>query len=367
MEIDIEGEISLKINSMLSENIRFALYRLPQESEPILVVQEAGESYCFSSSLELTEVKGFLIAPFSASLEYPIVLIRPDKVLSGTTDIASYLKKYPDLLTPDIHDKATESFPDESFVSYNDTYNVFMDALETGVFKKLVLSRSSTVKAPSDLSLYKTFQKLALGHPDEFIFLCHTPESGTWMGCTPERMLTKAGEQWQTVALAGTRKEDSEAGWDEKNKHEQLIVTEYLEEQLLSLGIAAKKGEVETIQAGHLLHLETVLTFDLPPTVSVGKLLDRLHPTPAVSGFPKKEAFRFIMHNELNDRRYYSGYLGCIDIKGSTDLYVNLRCMQLAHGQLRFHAGGGLLTTSEMLSEWEETEAKMDTLRSVIL
>ena len=63
-----------------------------------------------------------------------------------------------------------------------------------------------------------------------------------------------------------------------------------------------------------------------------------LHPTPAICGLPKAEAWRFISANEPHRRLYYSGFCGPVAAKGGTKLY----------------------STEEQ--EWEETRAKMETM-----
>jgi exoribonuclease R len=87
----------------------------------------------------------------------------------------------------------------------------------------------------------------------------------------------------------------------------------------------------------------------------------------AVCGIPKDEARRFILQHEHQSRKYYSGFVGPISPKGKTHLYVSLRCMNiLDDGSCELYAGGGLLKESEMEKEWKETEAKMQTILSVL-
>ncbi|EKC80440.1 protein containing Chorismate binding protein, partial [human gut metagenome] len=102
-------------------------------------------------------------------------------------------------------------------------------------------------------------------------------------------------------------------------------------------------------------------------TGRLGDVLDALYPTPAVCGIPKDEARRFILQYEHQSRKYYSGFVGPISPKGKTHLYVSLRCMNiLDDGSCELYAGGGLLKESEMEKEWKETEAKMQTILSVL-
>jgi len=101
-------------------------------------------------------------------------------------------------------------------------------------------------------------------------------------------------------------------------------------------------------------------------STEIGQLLEILHPTPAVCGYPKKETYKLILENEGYDRRYYSGFIGQLSLNGKTDLFVNLRCMQIMPEKLTFFAGGGLLSYSELEAEWEETEEKLQTMLSLI-
>ena len=52
---------------------------------------------------------------------------------------------------------------------------------------------------------------------------------------------------------------------------------------------------------------------------------------------------------------------------GKTDLYVNLRCMNITSEALTLYAGGGLLASSELEDEWQETEKKMRTMKNLIM
>ena len=154
--------------------------------------------------------------------------------------------------------------------------------------------------------------------------------------------------------------------WDEKNRKEQAYVASYIRRQLLSLGIHSTENGPYPAYAGALSHLKTDFQFSLKDNKGLGDLLKVLHPTPAVCGLPKEEAYRFILQNEGYDRRYYSGFIGWLDPDGKTDLYVNLRCMHIENGQLSFYAGGGLLASSELNDEWLETEKKLQTIKRLI-
>ncbi|MCS6818982.1 MAG: chorismate-binding protein, partial [Chitinophagales bacterium] len=69
---------------------------------------------------------------------------------------------------------------------------------------------------------------------------------------------------------------------------------------------------------------------------------------------------------EGNNRAYYCGYLGPVNIGEEINLYVNLRCMEMYGKKLIFHAGCGITEDSESEKEWEETKLKLSTLMRFI-
>ena len=90
-------------------------------------------------------------------------------------------------------------------------------------------------------------------------------------------------------------------------------------------------------------------------------LLRNLAPTPALCGYPRREAMEFIRHYEGYPREFYGGYLGELNLAGekSAELYVNIRCMQVRKGELLLYAGGGILSDSDPVQEWDEIERKL--------
>ena len=79
----------------------------------------------------------------------------------------------------------------------------------------------------------------------------------------------------------------------------------------------------------------------------------------------------FIKRNELIDRKYYSGFLGVINQCKSnkvkySNLVVNLRCMNIDSDIITLFAGGGITDKSDSEKEWEETELKINTLKTLL-
>ncbi len=182
-------------------------------------------------------------------------------------------------------------------------------------------------------------------------------------------LLSGEGNEWQTVALAGTTplvNGQLPETWNEKNREEQKLVASYITGQLQSIGITATEAGPYSVRAAHLAHLKSTFRFTLPDTGKLGTLLELLHPTPAIAGIPRQEAINFILQHEGYSRSWYSGFLGTLNPTGKSALYVNLRCMQIKEQKLVLYAGSGLLETSSADEEWNETGEKLKTMTSLI-
>ncbi|MEM9340535.1 MAG: chorismate-binding protein, partial [Bacteroidota bacterium] len=124
-----------------------------------------------------------------------------------------------------------------------------------------------------------------------------------------------------------------------------------------------------TIKAGNLAHLKTTYKVDYTEVTFenlADQMLELLHPTSAVCGMPIEKAKSFIDENELFDRSFFAGFLGPVNFRGATDLFVNLRCMNVKEGVARLYAGAGITEDSDPEKEWVETEMKMATLQSLL-
>lgn len=367
------------IDSFTRCNVCFALYRLPWTDEPILVMQEEGTPTCLNSLEELNQKKGFLLSPFQLTDKRPAVLIRPDIVAHDWENIKPTLqewkRRHPEYNTvhPALQETQSVSLhklaEKEEKELYTDTFSRFILPLKEKQFRKLVLSRSTVQPVDSTFSPLATFIKACNSYPRMMISLCHTPSSGTWIGSTPEIILSGHEKEWHTVALAGTMPMQGEVmptEWSKKNKEEQAFVGEYIRKTVKKFGSKLTEKGPYTARAGQLVHLKTDFYFQLKDTGHLGNVLQELHPTPAVCGLPKEEAYQFILQTEPHDRLFYSGIIGWIDPEGDTTLYVNLRCMHLEKNTATLYAGGGILPDSTADAEWEETQQKMNTMRHIL-
>jgi isochorismate synthase len=357
-------------DALIAQDCIFAAYRIPGSEIMNLLVQESDFLSCYKKISSLNGKKGFVISPFIVDRNKPVVLLRPDIMLEGEKDIFNYIEenfKNKDFFSG-ISERNYLQEKANDFDRYKKTFSSFQSALKKNKCDKVVLSRKIQRKIPDNFSPGKIFHLALNTYPEAFVCLFNSPKTGTWIISSPEKILSRNGDKWQTVALAGTmyaKDKTENIIWDKKNINEQEIVSSYIERLLIENNIQYSRNGPFNSNAGNLKHLKTEFNFTMSDENKVGNILELLHPTPAVCGYPKKSALKLIKKSEGYDRRYYTGFSGPLSITGETNLFVNLRCMEITPDSLNLYAGGGLLPSSELMSEWDETEAKLQTMLSL--
>ena len=242
-----------------------------------------------------------------------------------------------------------------------------VDEIASGKLNKVIVSRRISVGTQKDC--FEIFKSALHHYTNSFCYLWFHPETGIWIGASPEVFLKVRAEEIETVSLAGTLKTDSntEPIWGNKEMEEQQMVTDYIYSCFSEILDQVTISEPETIRAGNVWHLKSKITGKTRENFELGRLIKNLHPTPAVCGFPKQKALRFINANETYKRGYYTGFLGELNLDGcNTNLFVNLRCIKLEGKDAAVFVGGGITQNSVPELEWLETQHKSQTMLSLL-
>lgn len=384
VDISLEDFARLAMHHCHEAGFSFALWKIPN-STAIQFAASARPEGTHDVNLE-DPTPGFLFAPFDPG-EKKIFLPRDEffqydsgQFISFTGNLLESLlageqkgikRIIPTYYTSDqVHPAPTDA------KGYRDLVARCRDGVAESRFDKLVPSRCKQVQLPKTFDVAETFMALAKRYPSAMVSVFSSPVSGTWMSATPE-MLVKvdAMQHFHTAAVAGTQPfvtgtDIRTITWAQKEIEEQALVERYIINcfKKIRLREFEERGP-KTVVAGNVVHLKTEFEVDMAATryPQLGTvMLQLLHPTSAVCGMPLDQALAFLKKNEGYDRQYYSGYLGPIHIAQESQLFVNLRCMQLFGETALVYAGAGVLADSDPEKEWQETELKMDTLLDVI-
>ena len=332
----------------------FASWRMPGQQEPVTIVSTGG-CQTLPDVLPADQNSGFILAPFLPGK--PASWLNADLTFNGFTFPEVAVEKYPAAA------ETPSSFPFEATrEEYLTQLRKVIARLRDGEAQKVVLSRTISISFPNLTDANMLFHELCRMYPDAFVYLAGLPGKGLWAGATPEVLLKAGDGNISTMALAGTRKVGTTGYWGEKEIAEHEWVSRYINENLEAAGATGiSVTGPETITAGKAEHLRTGFMAMLPQK-NLSALIRALHPTPAVCGWSKEKALKIIADTEKYDREYYAGYLGPINSGGNTNLFVNLRCMQIKGRKGILYAGGGITAASDPEAEWEETVLKSSTI-----
>ncbi|WP_439185023.1 isochorismate synthase [Carboxylicivirga taeanensis] len=338
------------------------LYRLPYQNDCKIILGTSEEIVNGINGLHLRS-DGFVFEPFDNTSCNGIFI---DSLFSATFQKipADQKELISDLF---ITSSVSDSVYEDDYQSYLSNFNKMHDALDNDKLSKVILSRALKGPQIKKNHIVDIFENLAAKYPHAFVYAISSPDKGTWIGAGPELLLKNQSGNLSTVSLAGTLPNEDQYRWTGKEITEQLFVTEYIENVLLHHQAQnIEYSQPKSVNAGQVKHLCTNFRFGLSEINGnhIGLLYD-LHPTPAVCGLPKEEAYQLILETEKHDRQFYSGFLGPVT-KGSYEFYVNIRCLKVTEDQCVLFIGGGLTKDSEAKKEWLETELKAQTLLSVL-
>ena len=359
-----------KAEEQLAKELPFVLYRKPKST----LVQGGFQHTSELHHVKTFEENGFVFAPFKE--DSPAVLMPYHTHI--TAEDVRHLKKEEKNELPWFLEEANKDF-------HIELVEKGVAEITKGSLKKVVLSRVIGVECKTNA--FVLFTSLLQKYKNAFCYLWYHPKVGMWLGATPEILMRLENNRLTTMSLAGTKPylEGEEPEWGAKEVEEQALVTKYIASVLKDKVHNLKISPLETIQAGTLWHLRTKLTAELK-NKSLKNIIKVLHPTPAVCGLPKEAAKSFLVKEEKYDRLFYTGYLGELNItqenlrttrrkntenrayktiKVVTNLYVNLRCMQLVNGTAYVYVGGGITKDSIPDKEWQETVNKSKTILSI--
>ena len=253
-------------------------------------------------------------------------------------------------------------------------------AVDRGSFHKVVLARTLTLDR--GLDVVAVLDRLRQRNPACATFAFSVGET-TFLGATPEELVTLDGLRLHTTALAGTapRGDTPEADGrlaagllaSTKNRSEHRFVVDGITEALTGLGLVdPAPSEPGLMRLSRVQHLRTPITAEVQrrrtgaSDMDVLRAAGVLHPTAAVGGAPTGASLEFIARHEGFDRGWYAAPVGWCDLDGNGEMGVALRCALTGPEGACLFAGAGVVADSVPAEELAETAYKLRALLDVI-
>lgn len=250
------------------------------------------------------------------------------------------------------------------------------DAIETQAFEKVVLARCCTLECETVPDPFAITAHLETKAKNATVF-CFANEKMAFLGATPELLFSRKGNAIQSEALAGTRPRGKTAIEDLKNEHELLQnqktrkeivpVQKFLTQKLSPLCIEPPSfSPIYVRKTQNVQHLCSKTQGILRQNITDAKILDQIHPTPALCGAPTENAFNWIHEHEPFDRSLYGSAIGWSTPEESVWI-VAIRCCLIKNTTVQLYTGVGIVQGSDPEEEWEELNAKMNLYQGIFL
>jgi menaquinone-specific isochorismate synthase len=264
------------------------------------------------------------------------------------------------------------------YPSYNFTAAVAsaLDSIQDRQFSKIVLAHALDVFSPIPFKLIESLHRLRQHHPDCYIFSTSNGKGHTFLGASPERLISIQNQQLVTDALAGsaprgkTKSEDASFAQrllnSEKERREHQAVSEFIIQRLSQLGLTPQRSPLQLLQLANIQHLWTPIHAQLPHHIHPLEIVAQLHPTPAVAGVPTSVACEHIRRYETFDRSLYAAPLGWVDYQGNGEFIVGIRSALIEGDHARLYAGAGIVAGSDPHQELVEIQLKFQALLNAL-
>ena len=223
---------------------------------------------------------------------------------------------------------------------------------------KLVLACCRELETTEDLEPQAILAALSHGGQDAYQFFLGLEQS-TFMGRSPELLYRRQGRDLISEALAGTANQNGALRESVKENHEQDVVIRDVQEAMEQVceSVQVQEGK-ELATWGTLRHLKTSLQGRLKGDVDDAGILQALHPTAAVLGYPRPQAWERLRQVESLQRGWYAGPIGWIG-RDQAEFCVAIRSALCRAKTLAIYAGAGIVKGSNPEQEWDEIRNKM--------
>ncbi len=237
-----------------------------------------------------------------------------------------------------------------------------------GAYEKAVLASQQFLRGDGPIAIGAALARLRQNYPACHVFTM-TTGGHTFLGASPELLVRLSDGQVEALGLAGslrrgeTPEEDERLGeqllTSAKDRIEHETVVRAIRERLapateeLHAPNAPRLRKLRNIQ-----HLSTEISGRVRPGVDILDLAQRVHPTPAVCGWPTAVAREVIAEHEEFDRGWYAGPVGWVDATGDGEFAVALRSAVVEDDHAWLFAGNGIMGDSEPELELAEVQWK---------
>lgn len=238
-----------------------------------------------------------------------------------------------------------------------------------GKYEKVVLARKATLTFNDPVDPVAYLLRLRRMTEETFNFYFQADEGHAFLGATPERLFKRQGRTLLTEAIAGTRPRGLTTRDDERYSKALLNSDKELREHGIVVDMIRNVLEkycdhlivdedVQITKLSHVQHLCKHFKGQLDEETSDADLIEALHPTPAMGGYPTDIALEAIEELEPFNRGWYAAPIGFVG-HDHTEFVVGIRSALIEKERVSLYSGAGIVLGSDPAEEWQEIEDKI--------
>lgn len=236
------------------------------------------------------------------------------------------------------------------------------------MLKKLVTVSRSTY---NKLQTHPISNLRELARLEGYIYGIWGNEVNNVLGVTPEPLFVKNGEEFLSVALAGTISSEineykNKIMADEKELNEHQLVVDDIKSKLGACVTDFRTEEIQVRPFGKIAHLETPIAFNSQKDAL--DIVMSMSPTAALGGYPTDTALRelkdFNYFKYSKDDRSFGGVYG-FKLEAIEYALVGIRNIYWSESKAWIHSGGGIVSSSVPEKELDEIQRKRQSIEEV--
>ncbi len=241
------------------------------------------------------------------------------------------------------------------------------------VFQIVYSRRFSQKFKGDDFQVYRALRSI---NPSPYLFYF---DFGGYkiFGSSPEAQLIIKNNVAKVNPIAGTFKrtgdlvEDQklaeELKKDPKENAEHIMLVDLARNDLGRHTTNVRVRDLKSIKFySHVIHMVSEVDGDLPLNTNPMRVFGDTFPAGTLSGAPKYKALELIHENEKDNRSFYGGGIGFINLNGNLNHAIIIRSFLSQNNSLHFQAGAGIVVSSEEEKELQEVNNKLGALKKAL-
>ena len=249
--------------------------------------------------------------------------------------------------------------------NYYDLINQTKEQITKGEFYQVNISRRLKSPRPNNYKPFQHYKKLRQSNSAPFSIYANFNDFNL-LSCSPERFLKVTNKNVTTKPIKGTLRSTEDSNnlkSDTKERAENTMIVDLLRNDISKTcqpnSVEVDKlCEIETFENLH--HLVSTISGRLEDDKDIFDLLKDALPGGSITGAPKIAAMNYIAKKELCRRGLYCGSFGYIGYNGNADFNILIRTLIATEDHLILNAGGGIVSDSDPIKEYDETTHKIE-------